>query len=78
MRSTFNTIRRAVMGLAITGTLGFGATQALASPQQARPPQTCPVPQDGSPTYWYQCGQGCIGGIGYCNENGICKCGFIP
>jgi hypothetical protein len=77
MRSPLTLIRHAAAALVLAGALGFGATQALASPQVA-PPQTCPVPQDGSPTYWYQCGQGCIGNIGYCNEYGICKCGYIP
>ena len=78
MRSALTSFRHAVLGLTLAGALGFGATQALASPRVA-PPQTCPVPADGSDTYWYQCGWNCYNGIGYCSgSQGICKCGYIP
>lgn len=78
MRSPLTSFRHAVLGLAVAGALGFGATQVLASPRVA-PTQTCPVPADGSDTYWYQCGWNCYNGIGYCSgSQGICKCGYIP
>lgn len=77
MSRSLSNLRRVLLGAATAGSLAFGATQALASPEQARV-KYCGASQDGSPYYSKYCGSGCIGGHGYCNEVGICKCGFIP
>lgn len=78
MSRSFTYLRRGLAALAMLGALGFGATQALASPEAARAPRYCPVAPDGSPYYTDYCGQYCPYGVGYCNAVGVCRCGFIP
>jgi hypothetical protein len=70
-------LRRGLLGLMVAGSLGFGATQALATPSQGpAAAATCPnKPYD----YPYaSCAWGCPGGQGYCGAGGICRCGLIP
>jgi hypothetical protein len=78
MSRSFSHLRRALFGLAFVGSLGFGATQALASPEAARAPRYCPVGPGGQPYYSDYCGFYCAYGVGYCNEVGVCRCGLIP
>ncbi len=70
-------VRRGLLGIAVAGTLAFGTTQALASPQAGSAPPACPIDPEG-PYYSGPCGQGCPDGIGYCTMKGYCECGYIP
>lgn len=76
MSRTFGALRRAVLGAAFVGSLGFGASQAFATPEQAAAAvRTCP---DTGYDYAYaSCRIGCASG-GYCAAGGICRCGQIP
>ena len=76
MSRTLGALRRAVLGAAFVGSLGFGAAQAFASPGQATAAvRTCP---DTGYDYAYaSCRIGCASG-GYCAAGGICRCGQIP
>ena len=76
MSRTLATVRRTVLGAAFVGSLGFGAAQAFAAPQQAAAvARTCP---DTGYDYAYaSCRIGCASG-GYCAAGGICRCGQIP
>jgi hypothetical protein len=76
MSVTLTSLRRVVLGAAFVGSLGFGAAQAFASPEQATTAvRTCP---DKGYDYAYSsCRIGCASG-GYCAEGGICRCGQIP
>lgn len=69
-------LRRGLLGLMVAGSLGFGATQALATPSQAAAVRSCP--DRGYEYYYAGCGFGCPGGKGYCAAGGICRCGLIP
>lgn len=76
MTRSLHHLRNAVLGLALAGALGFGATQAVAAPGQAAALRSCP---DKGYDYPYaSCGWGCPGGRGYCAAGGICRCGLIP
>ncbi|HEU4452755.1 MAG TPA: hypothetical protein VFR81_06830 [Longimicrobium sp.] len=68
-------LRRALLAVAAAGSLGFGATQALAGPQESAA-RTCPA--RGYEYPYASCGFGCPGGRGYCGADGICRCGLIP
>jgi hypothetical protein len=68
-------LRRGLFGIAFVGSLGFGATQAFGSPNQARVGYCTPMGYD---YHTPACGSGCYRGIGYCSEGGICRCGQIP
>lgn len=68
-------LRRGLLGLVFVGSLGFGATQALASPEQARF-TSCPA--TGYDYAYQHCAAGCPGGRGYCDAYGRCQCGHIP
>jgi len=68
-------LRHVLLAVATVGSLGFGATQALAGSQQPVA-KACPV-QDYD-YYYASCGFGCPGGQGYCAAGGICRCGPIP
>ncbi len=65
-------LRRGILGVAFTTVLGFGATQALATPAQARA-GTC----EGIRTLYeppYGCPE-CESGFGYCNGyDDYCVC----
>lgn len=75
MSRTLANLRRAVLGAAFVGSLGFGAAQAFASPEQTAVARTCP---DRGYDYAYSsCRIGCSVG-GYCAAGGICQCGYIP
>ena len=69
-------LRNALLGLAVAGALGFGATQATAAPGQADALRSCPSKPYDYP--YASCGIGCPGGQGYCAAGGICRCGLIP
>ena len=69
-------LRRGLLGLAFAGSLGFGASQALASPAQATAMGNCPV--EGYDYYYAACAWGCPWQQGYCSETGWCRCGQIP
>lgn len=78
MHRSLSRLRQGLLGIAFVSALGFGATQALASPDAAAGARAyCPIDPDG-PYYSNQCGAGCNGGVGYCTTRGICKCGYIP
>lgn len=69
-------LRRVLVAAAAVGSLGFGATQALAGPDTAAAKKSCPIRGYDYP--YASCGIGCPGGQGYCSEAGICRCGQIP
>ncbi|WP_420127699.1 hypothetical protein [Longimicrobium sp.] len=70
-------LRRGLLGLMVAGSLGFGATQALATPSQASTAAaTCP--SKGYDYYYASCAYACPGRQGYCSAGGICRCGLIP
>lgn len=76
MIRTLATVRRAVLGAAVLGSLGVGAAQAFATPgQTAAAVASCP---DRGYDYAYAaCRYGCAVG-GYCAAGGVCRCGHIP
>lgn len=76
MKSPMTYLRRGLLGLAFAGTMGFGATQALATPAQAAAMGNCPV--EGYDYYYYPCAYSCPYQQGYCTTRGWCACGFIP
>jgi len=73
-RSTF--LRRSLLGLAFAGSLGFGATQALATPAESTAMAACPAM--GYDYYYAPCANACPLRQGYCSEAGLCRCGQIP
>jgi hypothetical protein len=78
MRRSPISLRGALLALAFTGSLGFGATQALAVPQQqAQALGNCPA--EGYDYYYAPCNSGCPPWQGgYCSWRGWCVCGDIP
>jgi hypothetical protein len=66
--------RRWLLGLVVAGSLGFGATQAIAAPGSAA---VLACPDKGYDYPYSPCANAC-GGRGYCAEGGICRCGSIP
>lgn len=67
-------LRRGMLALSFVGAMGFGATQAIAAPEQARF-QTCPWSPNG-PQFDDDCYAYCQQqrfDFGYC-ENGGCVC----
>jgi hypothetical protein len=66
--------RRGLLGIAFVCSLGFGATQAFAGPEQSR--QTCTA--TGYDYATPECGAGCYRNIGYCDYRGYCRCGQVP
>ncbi|HEY0015374.1 MAG TPA: hypothetical protein VGC13_03620 [Longimicrobium sp.] len=80
MIRSFSFIRRGFLGIAFAGALGFGATQALASPRTAAGPDGpdyCPIDFVNGPYYSEYCGRGCAEEIGYCSMEGRCVCGYF-
>ena len=69
-------LRRAFLGVAFAGSLGFGASLAVAAPGEDAAARYCPA--RGYPYAYAYCGYGCPNGRGYCDENGVCQCGDIP
>jgi hypothetical protein len=77
MKGSMTSLRRGLLGLAFAGSLGFGATQALATPGQAAAAvRTCP--DEGYDYYYYSCAYPCYNQQGYCATGGVCRCGHIP
>jgi hypothetical protein len=74
MSRSMTYLGRGLMGLAMVASLGFGATQAFGSAEQARV-RTCPA--TGYDYAYASCRIGCAVG-GYCGYDGICRCGYIP
>lgn len=65
---------QAVFGILVAGALSFGASRAVAS--EGGPPVYCPaLGYDYIDSY---CGSHCRDNIGYCGEDGFCRCGQIP
>ncbi len=74
MRAASLNLRRGLLGLVVTASLGFGVTQALAAPAAARA-QSNSCPYSGNGPYIYPpCEEACPGGFGYCDGNGSCVC----
>ena len=75
--STTTYLRRGLLGLTLAGSLGFGATQALATPAPYAPiAEACP--DEGYDYYYAPCAYACPRRQGYCAAGGICRCGNIP
>lgn len=72
--------RRALLGLAVASSLGFGATQAFARPSTIPLTYTCDATGYDYADPW--CSSVCqIHGVrvgGYCSASGVCRCGYIP
>ncbi|HEX2188064.1 MAG TPA: hypothetical protein VHG51_04165 [Longimicrobiaceae bacterium] len=69
----WTTIRGGLLALAFAGAMGFGATQALAAPEQAR---TASCSRLSGPTFDDGCDQQCRASgfdFGYCHS-GVCVC----
>ncbi len=73
MSRSLSNLRRGLFGIAFVGSLGFGATQAFGSPNQARGGNCIPKGYDYSTPV---CGSGCYRQIGYCDTSGVCHCGY--
>lgn len=69
-------LRRVLLGLAVTGSLGFGATQAIATTPSQAAPVACP--DLGTDYYYSPCVIACGGRQAYCADGGICRCGLMP
>ncbi|MEW5930998.1 MAG: hypothetical protein AB1941_26340 [Gemmatimonadota bacterium] len=70
MKSSIRKVRAALFGLSLSATLGFGATQAFATPQTA-PSDTARLCDD------LRCNQGCQNkgySWGYCSTSWSCTC----
>jgi hypothetical protein len=65
-------LRRVLLGINTVGTLGFGATQVLATPAEVRA-TSCPYSANG-PYFYEPCQLACPDGFGYCSGNGYCEC----
>jgi hypothetical protein len=78
MHGSTTYLRRGLLGLVFAGSLGFGATQALATPgqQSAAAMASCPI--TGYDYFYAPCANACQPRQGYCSYNGICRCGQIP
>jgi hypothetical protein len=75
MDITLRHLRRGLLGIAFVGSLGFGATQALASPDPSRIRYCTDL---GTDYYTSYCAYGCPGNRGYCQMGGRCVCGEMP
>lgn len=65
-------LRRGLLGIAFAGSLGFGATQAFASPEQAERAGSCY--RSGYAYLPFECPE-CPSGSGYCDGyNTECVC----
>lgn len=77
MHGSATYLRRGLLGLAFAGSLGFGATQALATPGPTTAAMAA-CPAMGYDYYYAPCANACTRRQGYCSYNGICRCGQIP
>jgi hypothetical protein len=68
-------LRRGLLALACAGALGFGATQALASPEP--PTRALYCPDRGFDYYYASCAASCPNNQGYCAAGGVCRCGQL-
>ncbi|HEX2205903.1 MAG TPA: hypothetical protein VHG91_21490 [Longimicrobium sp.] len=75
MTRSLTYLRRGLLGLGVAASLGFGAAQALATPQDEARGRTCPA--RGYDYAYASCRFGCDVG-GYCRSDGTCQCGYIP
>lgn len=80
MRRMLSCLQRGVLGMAVVGSLGFGAMQAFASQVTAEAAaRACPAKMY---EYWTaDCANWCRQygyTTGYCATNGYCACGLIP
>jgi hypothetical protein len=78
MKGSMTYLRRGLLGLAFAGSLGFGATQALATPALGAPAAAGVCPDEGYDYYYYPCAYSCYRQQGYCAAGGVCRCGYIP
>lgn len=77
MSRSFNHTRRTLFGLSCIVVFGFGAAEAFGSAGRAAPPRLCPQSDPPAPYYSESCAEGCAEGIGYCDVDYLCKCGYI-
>lgn len=76
MSRSFHSVRRVVFGVSCAVVLGFGATEAVGSPQPAAARASCPATGYDYP--YSRCALGCDIGRGYCDTRGRCQCGDLP
>jgi hypothetical protein len=80
MRRSPISLRRALLALAFTGSLSFGATQALAVPEQPTQARgNCPA--TGYDYYYAPCNSNVTcppWQSAYCSWQGYCRCGDVP
>lgn len=75
MRGSITYLRRGLLGAAIVGSLGFGATQALAGPRGAVTQDgTCVREDPGSRSYCRSYCQANYYADGACTRQGFCAC----
>lgn len=71
-------LRRGVLGAAFVGSLGFGATQALAGPGPGGGPSSpggfCVLGDPGAHAYCQYWCQETMSADGYCLSSGACTC----
>ena len=75
MSRALSYLRGGLLGIAVVGSLGFGATQMLASTEPPAQRLSCPATGD---DYEYEPCQSYCGGAGYCSAIGQCRCGPLP
>jgi hypothetical protein len=74
MRVRLAYLIQAVFAVLVAVGLSFGASRAMAS--TSGPPVYCEARgYDYIDSY---CGSHCVNNIGYCGEDGFCRCGQIP
>jgi hypothetical protein len=80
MSRSLRILRQGVLGMAVAGALGFGASQAFAGPRLAPPDYIC-IPND---PYWsdIRCNNNCVSrgySGGQCNTGyTLCECYSNP
>jgi hypothetical protein len=76
MSRSLSYLRRGLLGIAVVGSLGFGATQAWGSPSVFSNDGTCPYDSMG-PYKYRPCNEYC-GGSAYCDGVSSCVCVTFP
>jgi hypothetical protein len=71
MSRSLSYLRWGLLGIAVVASLGFGATQAFATPDHGRQ-GFCPMV--GEPTPFPECEAGCPEGYVHCSGFGECVC----
>jgi hypothetical protein len=66
---------QAVFAMLVAVGLSFGASRAFASESTAAAGNCEALGYD---YYTPECGDRCLGRVGYCSEGGFCRCGYIP